>query len=48
MYLIWPTLAAWLEARAAAVLEELGMMVSDAVRILLTRIANQADQYCSP
>jgi DNA-damage-inducible protein J len=29
------------KARAAAVLEELGMTVSDAVRILLTRTANE-------
>jgi DNA-damage-inducible protein J len=39
--LVQTRIDATVKARAAAVLEEIGMTVSDAVRILLTRTANE-------
>ena len=39
--LVQTRIDAKVKARAAAVLEEIGMTVSDAVRILLTRTANE-------
>ena len=39
--LVQTRIDAGVKARATAVLEELGMTVSDAVRILLTRTANE-------
>jgi DNA-damage-inducible protein J len=39
--LVQTRIDAQVKARAAAVLEEIGMTVSDAVRILLTRTANE-------